>query len=207
MKSAVFYFVFLFFAFAVMGQQVNVCFIQGSKKNYCSQMTLNARHYPNCWANPGNSNAWFCFQDSSMVYYTRRSNSPNIKKFRHILNEKIKNHDAPSDKIITFDNDTLYVYVFEGIDSCGRYWKEIVYVVSRLVIQNLIGTNVSIGYVNVQEERVDEFNSMLDSFKILPSSEFDWTSREFRDFIYLEKPKEFLLDGPRLDYFFKFCDK
>lgn len=212
MKKNIVHLLFLTICYSIAGQNIDVVFRQDQ---YCTQMSLKPMHNPCEFDNPGPATVWFVFQDTSMVYYTNGYITPNL---RHGIDRKRTNKN-PDGYYVTFLNDTLYAYIYEGIDSCGRHWKEIEYINSLYITQHMINTrwyHAIIGYLNVENDKKTSFDEMLSSFRTIPSYEWDdisptyqWVNNseyKFRRLKYLDNPDGSVLDNPYVNYFYRLCE-
>lgn len=85
--------------------------------------------------------------------------------------------------------DTLSIYDFYGLDFAIKYWRELLYIDKQYVCQNEWYNSLwyisAICYCNVDSSCKELFDATINSFELLPSSEYKRDSKsKNRHFIY-----------------------
>lgn len=182
---------FLFLSIACKCQNVAVKFMPASHFNpYCSVITLKTGFRPYERWHLEVKYAQFEYADKSTIFQSNGGWTKNMDKWSgpNVFREKYKG--APIGYQIV-DNDTILKYVFEGVDSVGKYWREDVYLNQLRVNQDSIFNTgwyeAVVGYYYVCKEKKETFDSMLDTFTILPPDKCDFNFKgEYRYFNILK---------------------
>jgi hypothetical protein len=154
-------------------------------------MSLKEGFVPIELEDPGMVSVWFEYIDGAVVFMTRRGWTPNMELW--FEGGKIENNWKSVYYInqINICYDTILVYAFEGVDSVGQCWKEIVYIDKRYLLDSSINTSwykSVIGYYNVKKDQKEVFDFMLDSYILLPSNKYDFRQRKKNKyFMFVEK--------------------
>ncbi|KIX21482.1 hypothetical protein SY27_07180 [Flavobacterium sp. 316] len=88
----------------------------------------------------------FKYTDSSILYINNEKGVPTIN-YENIMS------DTLSIKESFLSNASQDILTISGIDSQGKYWKNIKY------------KEINIGYLNVTEDKLKEFDEILSSLK------------------------------------------
>ncbi|MBO7488984.1 MAG: hypothetical protein J6T88_01775 [Bacteroidales bacterium] len=201
------YLCFLLISQDAISQNISVMFSPESKRDkYCSQISLPYGHCPNEYINPGPGRVWFCYPDSSICFYTRGFWTPFGKCWQgsnNVLDQlSVESHETQISPL----GDTIYVYYFYGEDTNGNLWKEKIFVDSRYFNQNgYINTwwyISAIGYCNVRYSNKEIFESIINSFVLKASSEYERDPiSKYRHFTYINHNDniEYLITNEHID--------
>ena len=191
MKKIILVFIFILCVAESNSQNISVRFAPNGKRDkFCSQMSLKEGFEPFELQDPGMVSVWFEYKDSSIVFMTRRGWTPNMRLW--FKGEKCENNmkSVPYLNQVNIGQDTILIYAFEGVDSVGQYWKEMMYIDKRYLMDSTINTSwykAVVGYYNVRSEQKEKYDMMLDSYIILQSDKYDFSQREkHRFFMFID---------------------